>query len=411
MTEPLIFHIDVNSAYLSWEACFLLEQNQDRFNPSESPESNSSSIDIRLIPAVIGGNEEQRHGIVLAKSTTAKAFGIRTGEPLSHARRKCPNLKVYPPHHDLYAKQSKLFMELLMQYAPIVEQISIDEAFCDMSGTALLYGEPVSFANFLKDKIKAELGFTVNIGISSNKLLAKMASDFEKPDQVHTLFPSEIKEKMWPLPVSELYFAGNACCQKLYTLGLFTIGDLASYKKDVLISHLNKQGEIIWNYANGIDSTPVEDSLAANKGYSSSQTISFDVTSSDTAKGFLLSLCETVGARIRADKSYVRVVGVSIVYSDFTKASRQITLDSSTNVTEVLIFHACKLFDSCWHGEPIRQLGVHTSGSSKEHFVQQNLFHSYDEEKLTKLNSAIDTIRDKFGENAVKRARLLKGDP
>ena len=160
MATPLIFHIDVNSAFLSWEAAHRLELNPD-------------AQDLRLINAVIGGDEEQRHGIVLAKSPSAKKYGVQTGEPLAHARRKCPNLVIAPPNHALYAAYSKRFITLLEEVAPIIEQCSIDEAFCDMTGTTSLYGEPVAFAHKLKDRIYSELGFTVNIGISNNKLLAK----------------------------------------------------------------------------------------------------------------------------------------------------------------------------------------------------------------------------------------------
>ena len=196
MAEPVIYHIDVNSAYLSWEAARRLSENPN-------------ATDIRTIPAAIGGNEEMRHGIVLAKSPAAKKCGVRTGEPLAQARRKCPDLAVFPPDFELYVKRSNEFLELLKRYAPEVEAYSIDEAFCDMTGTKSLYGDPVAFAHTLKDKIRDELGFTVNIGVSSNRLLAKMASDFEKPDRVHTLFPDEIQKKLWPLPIENLLFVGK----------------------------------------------------------------------------------------------------------------------------------------------------------------------------------------------------------
>ena len=189
MPEPIIFHVDVNSAFLSWEAVNRLKKDPD-------------AQDIRDIPAVIGGSEENRHGIVLAKSMKAKSYGICTGEPLVNARKKCPELYVASPDYALYVRSSNQFMELLRHYAPVVEQYSIDEAFCDMTGTTRLYGEPVVFAERLKNEIHSELGFTVNIGVSSNRLLAKMASDFKKPDLVHTLFPAEVPEKMWPLSVN-----------------------------------------------------------------------------------------------------------------------------------------------------------------------------------------------------------------
>ena len=212
--ERIIFHIDVNSAFLSWEAVFRLHYL-------------NATIDLREIPSAIGGDQEHRHGIILAKSIPAKKYRIQTGETILEATRKYPALYLAPPNYGLYEQCSQAFIDLLKEYAGEVEQYSIDEAFVDMSGTRLLYGDPVSIATRMKDRIREELGFTVNIGISSNKLLAKMASDFQKPDRVHTLFPEEIPRKMWVLPVSDLFFVGRATTKKLFALGIKTIGELA----------------------------------------------------------------------------------------------------------------------------------------------------------------------------------------
>ena len=310
MPEPIIFHVDVNSAFLSWEAVNRLKKDPD-------------AQDIRDIPAVIGGSEENRHGIVLAKSMKAKSYGICTGEPLVNARRKCPELYVASPDYALYVRSSNQFMELLRHYAPVVEQYSIDEAFCDMTGTSRLYGEPVAFAERLKNEIHSELGFTVNIGVSSNRLLAKMASDFKKPDLVHTLFPAEVPEKMWPLSVNELFFVGRSTSRKLHDLGIHTIGDLAQSDVAILRGHFKKHGEVIWNYANGRDVEIVTDHKSAAKSYGNSITISYDVTDVETAETFLLSLCETIGTRIRMDHAYVSMVSVTIVDYNFQRQSHQ----------------------------------------------------------------------------------------
>ena len=211
MGESLIFHIDVNSAFLSWEAAYRLHILGEK-------------IDLREIPAVIGGDKEQRHGIVLAKSIPAKKYNIHTGEAIVSALRKCPDLFVLPPNYEMYVKASKAFIAILSEVSPNVEQYSIDEAFIDMSGTKLLYGSPTILANNLRERIKQELNFTVNIGVSCNKLLAKMAGELKKPDLVHTLYPDEIKKKMWPLPVAELFYIGRATERKLYSLGIRTIG-------------------------------------------------------------------------------------------------------------------------------------------------------------------------------------------
>lgn len=396
--HPVIFHIDVNSAFLSWEARYRLEELGE-------------ALDIRTIPAVIGGSEADRHGIVLAKSVPAKRFNIQTGEPLAQARRKCPGLTIVPPSYSVYVESSRRFTDFLLQYTPDVEQYSIDEVFCDFSGTEHLYGEPAAFARRLADRIRDELGFTVNIGISSNRLLAKMASDFEKPDKVHTLFPEEIPSKMWPLDIRNLFFAGKAAEQKLRTLGIHTIGDLAHSDKALITYHLKKQGETLWDFSHGIDhGTITKEASPQNKGYGNSITLSCDVTASEAAHTILLSLCETVGARIRADHAQVSVIGVSITDCNFRHTSHQRSLMSATDVTYRLYETACELFDELWKGTPIRLLGVFTSKASTDSAFQYELFEADKYERLQKLDSAIDAIRSKYGEDSVQRARFLKSE-
>lgn len=394
MAEPIIFHIDVNSAFLSWEANRRISELGD-------------PVDLRTIPSAVGGSEQLRHGIVLAKSGPAKRFGVRTGEPLIKARQKCPELVVVPPDFELYVRNSKAFIDLLKEFAPSVEQYSIDEAFCDMTGTQLLYGDPVAFAYQLKDMISSRLGFTVNIGISSNKLLAKTASDFEKPDKVHTLFPSEMPEKFWPLPVGELLFAGRSAAKIFQHLGIKTIGDLAAADRQLMVAHLGKHGGRLWDSANGIDSSSVTSHEAANKGYGNSQTIPFDVTDRDTALHFLLSLSETVSSRIRADNAHISTVSVSITDYEFHSSSRQMTLSSTTNATEIIFQSVCTLFDQLWDGTPIRLLGVHTGRATDAAYEQYDLFHPQRSEKLSKLNAAVDAIRTRYGENSLKRACFI----
>ena len=397
MAEPLIFHIDVNSAFLSWEAARRLK---------EDPQAK----DLRLLHAVIGGDEEMRHGIVLAKSPSAKKYGVMTGEPLAQARKKCPNLLIVPPDHALYAEYSKKFITILEEVAPIVEQCSIDEAFCDMTGTTRLYGDPVLYAHKLKDRIYNELGFTVNIGISSNKLLAKMASDFKKPNLVHTLFPDEIPQKLWPLPLEELFGIGKATAKRLHSLGFSTIGDLARANKEMLISNFKSQGEYIWASANGIASSSLTYIPPANKGYGNSITLPYDVTDVDTANHILLSLCETVGARIRAEHAYISVIQVQIVDCEFVHHSKQMTLPSTTNVTEKIYACAKALFTECWNHTPIRLLGVSTSKASSENYEQYHLFDQDKYERLSKLNQAIDKIRDRYGDDSIKRACFIESE-
>lgn len=395
MADPLIFHVDVNSAFLSWESAERLKQDPN-------------ALDLRTIHSVIGGDEEKRHGVVLAKSLSAKKFGIMTGEPLSHARQKCPDLTIIPPNHELYVKYSKDFIQILEEVAPAIEQCSIDEAFCDMTGTTKLYGEPVAFATKLKDRIYKELGFTVNIGISSNKLLAKMASDFKKPNLVHTLFPDEIPKKLWPLPVGDLFGVGKSTAKKLRSLGILTIGDLAHANKQMLTSVFKSQGELLWQSANGIASADVIYIAPANKGYGNSITLPFDITDNNYAHRILLSLCETVGARIRADHAYISVVQVQMVDCEFVHHSRQLTLPSSTNVTEKIFDCAKTLFDQSWDHTPLRLLGVSTSKASSESYEQYNLFDRDKYERLSKLNQAVDQIRSRYGDDSIKRACFIE---
>ena len=392
--EQVWYHVDVNSAYLSWTAayrvCILGED-----------------LDLRGIPSVIGGSEADRHGIVLAKSGPAKRYGIRTGETLAEARCKCPGLVILPPDYSLYVSCSRALVELLRKYSPYVHQYSIDEAFCQVEGTRGLWGTHTAFAHQLKEEIYRELGFTVNIGVSDNKMLAKMASEFQKPDQVHTLFTGEIERKMWPLPVSRLFWAGPATVRKLGALGIRTIGELAAADLELLKRHLKKQGEFIWNYANGRDVSPFLRELPRNKGYGNSMTTPCDVTYRETAGQVILSLTETVCARLRADGMEAACVGISITDREFFHSSRQTTLISATDTTLEIYEAACSLFDSLWNHSPIRQIGVHTGKVSPKGHYQYQLFDKGLHDKYSRLDTAVDEIRKRYGEDCVQRAVFM----
>lgn len=392
MKERIIFHVDVNSAFLSWEAVSRLKMDPD-------------AVDLRKIPAAIGGDIKKRRGVILAKSEPAKKYKVRTGEPITDALKKCPNLYLTAPDHELYKNNSLAFMEILKQYTPDVEQFSIDEAFMDMTGTELLWGDPVTAADRIREQIYRELGFTVNIGISENKLLAKMASDFKKPDRTHTLFLHEVPDKMWPLPVSDLYSVGAATAKVLNDMGIHTIGQLAKTGQDFLRLHLKKQGEMIWAFANGMDDSPVMTEPEQNKGYGNSTTISFDVIESNIAKRILLSLCDTVSARLRKNHVKAEVLSVSIKYSTFQKVSHQCVLQNATNITNELYENVCHLFDQLWDGSPIRLLGVTASRVLDESTPRQiQFFETKNYDKLAKLDQALDAIRGRYGKDSIKRA-------
>ena len=394
--DKLIFHIDVNSAFLSWEAAYRVHFRGEK-------------TDLREIPSAVGGDVKKRHGIILAKSNPAKRYGVRTGDTISDALKLCPNLLMVPPHYDLYETCSEAFMEILKEFSPCVEQYSVDEAFCDMTGTVGLYGSAVVAATLMKDRIYNELGFTVNVGISTNKILAKMASDFKKPNRVHTLFPEEIERKMWVLPVEELFFVGPATKRKLHTLGIHTIGELACTDLEILRAHFKKHGEVIYSFANGIDMSVVANEASPNKGYGNSTTIAFDVDDGSTAKMVLLSLAEKVGARLRADSVMANLVAVSTVDMYFRHESHQMQLFSPSNTTNEIHKVSCKLFDEIWDGTPLRNLGIHTSKIVQGDVDKQlNLFDMNRHEKLSKLDLAVDVIRERYGEDSILRAVFLE---
>lgn len=394
--KKVIFHIDVNSAFLSWEATYRQRQGIE-------------GEDLRDIPSAVGGDMSKRHGVILAKSTPAKKYNIRTGEPITDALKKCPELVIVKPNFEVYKEYSNAFISILKDYTPDIEQYSIDEAFMDMTGTERLFGEPLVVADTIRNRIKNELGFTVNIGISDNKMLAKMASDFKKPDRIHTLFFDEIKEKMWPLPVTDLFFVGRSTSCVLEKLGIHTIGELAGTDVKILTANLKKHGEVIWRLANGIDSSIVETDVEANKGYGNSTTISFDVTDSGTAKMVLLGLTEKVASRMRDDGVCAETISVSIKDFNLQKSSHQKVLDAPTNITDEMHGEVCRLFDELWDGTPIRLLGVSAGKLSKGAVSRQiNLFDDTDYEKLEAVDKAVDSIRNKYGAGAIKRAVFLE---
>ena len=392
--KKIIFHIDVNNAFLSWTAVYRMQVLGE-------------TDDLRLVPSIVGGDREMRHGVVLAKSMPAKTFGIQTGEPIAQALQKCPELVIVPSQHKMYEEYSSKFMKILSEYSPTVEQYSIDEAFVDMTGMELLFGPPVECAHKIKDRIKNELGFTVNVGISTNRLLAKMASDFKKPDLVHTLFPEEMEKKMWPLPVEDLFFVGKATASKLHMLGIHTIGELAKSDRKLLHTHLKSMGDTIWEFANGLD-----DGLGARKGQeakgcSNETTMAHDVTEEREAQEILLSLVEQVSGRLRADGKRAEVISVGIKDKWFVSASHQCVLNNPTAGTRELFEQAKILLQELWDGRPIRLLNFTVSRMTEEESRQLSFFDTTDYEKQEKAEKAMDAIRGKFGAGAIKRAVFL----
>ncbi len=388
--ERLIFHIDVNNAFLSWEA---------------TRQVKNGMPDLRLIPSAVGGDRDKRRGVILAKSQPAKAFGIKTGEPIGMALKKCPSLTVVRPDFLLYETCSAAFMKICRKYAPVVEKYSIDECFLDMTGTQRLYPDPVALAYTIKDEIKNTLGFTVNIGIGANKLTAKMAGDFEKPDKVHTLFPYEIQEKLWPLPVEALFMVGRATADRLKKLRLANIGEVARMDVETLCGFLgNKFGHQIHQFANGLDDSPVTSEPREAKGYSNSTTIDHDITQRDEALRVLLVLADSVSSRMRADEAKASSVSVTLRSTDFVDKSHQKKLHPPTDITGEIYRAAEELFDELWDRRtPIRLLGVAVGQISHEDDPQLSFFKDEERERARKLDRVVDDIRGKFGSGAIVR--------
>ncbi len=386
-------HIDVNSAFLSWTAAYEKQIGIDR--------------DIREVASVIGGKEESRHGIVLAKSVIAKKFKIQTGMSLMEARKLCPDLLVVPPNYSIYVRASKVLRDYLTTYTPDVRVFSIDECF--LRFTDLKREEALKLAYKIKDAVREKFGYTVNVGVSENKLLAKQAGDLEKPDKCHTMFLDEIKNKLWALPVEELYMVGRKTKPKLNKLGIFTVGDLANSDYNLISSMLKSHGRLIYNYAWGRDNSNFEEK-APIKSVGNSSTIKFNVTDEETAHVILLSLTEMTAWRLREANMSCRVVNVSIKDKDFNCSSKQRKLVCFTDCTRDIYKNICSLFDELWDKSPIRQLGVSVSDLEFSNVKQLNIFQDELSVKNELLDKAVDKIRAKFGDEAIMRGVFANSD-
>ena len=391
-----ILHVDVNNAFLSWTAVDMLKQG--------------SNIDIREIPSVIGGDESRRAGIVLAKSPKAKMFGIITGETLYQARMKCPRIKVYPGNYKMYKQYSEKLYQLLLQYTDKIERFSIDECFLDMTNT-LLGDTLLNKAYEINKRVKKELGFTVNVGVAHNKLLAKMASDFTKPDRVHTLFEEEIQSKMWPLPVSELLMLGRKTLPKLYNMRIKTIGDLAKTDQSLMIKKFGKHGLMMWEYANGIDNSEVNYKFEKPKGIGNSTTLPVDITDISKLEEVLLALSEQVTYRLRKYGLLANVVNVQLRTKDFEDKTHQRKLLQATSSTKDIYVQAKELLHEMYKtGTPIRLIGMRVDNLIEKDELQLSFFNQEDTEKQDKIDKVVDELKQKYGYNTITRAGKLHSE-
>ncbi len=390
----VIFHVDVNSAFLSWTAVEKLRRGETQ--------------DIRLIPSAIGGDSSSRRGVILAKSTPAKAYGVVTGEPIGMAMQKCPELVCFPPDFSIYREFSGKMFEILSRFSDRVEHFSIDEGFLDYTGMEAMFGPYLQAAQKIKDTIYEELGFTVNVGVSSNKLLAKMAGELKKPNQLITLFPQEIEKKLWPLPVGELFMVGRRTVPHLKKLGICTIGDLALYPLNILEQEFKSYGRMLHAYANGIDDSPVTPTseLSEVKTIGNSTTVAYDITDRESALRVLLSLAETVSARLRAHDYVAYEIAVVLKSFDFHSYSHQIQLLSPADCTNAVYEAAKQAFDITWKKEPLRLLGIRAGKLSSQDCIQLSLTEK-DWSKERAADISMDRLRKKYGKQIVQRSVFL----
>ena len=430
--ERVIFHVDVNSAFLSWSAVKRLREDEN-------------ALDLRTVPSVVCGDVESRHGIVTAKSIPAKKFGIETAEPVMSALRKCPDLILVKSDFTVYREYSHAFIEVLKKYSPLVEQVSIDEAYLDVTGTEALYKHletkeykfPLSLAMTIKNEIRDTLGFTVNVGVAENKLLAKTASDFSKPDKVHTLYQEEIPVKFWPMQIGAMHGCGKQTAAKLNSLGIRTIGDAAHMDRKILKLHLgDKAGDYIWYSANGISKSEVQAEDGEVKSVSNEITTSPDITGDNyktEAYPILRTLSDSVGKRLRRKGLKGSTITLTVKTAQFKRLTRQLSLYSSTDSSDEIYQAADTLFKQMMlgedglfvRGEALRLLGVGVSKLDHGEYEQLSLFDlspaakAKDTEELSKpqsakkgrLDAALDEIRRRFGDDAVVRGSLMGKKP
>lgn len=382
-------HIDVNNAFLSWTAIYLL--------------NHGSKYDIRNSYAVIGGDEKSRRGIVLAKSMPAKKLGIKTGEPLYIARKKCPVLKTYPMNYYFYQEMSNKLFELIKKYTPDIEIASIDECYLDYTPIKKLYGEPYEFAKKLQTEIFDELGFTVNIGIANNKLCAKMASDFKKPNKIHTLYMNEIEAKMWPLDIGKLFGIGKKTKEKLLKLNINTIYDLAHANQNDLYKYFKNQSSSMIAWANGIDDSKVIKERIAPKGIGNEITLKVDIDEKTKLYSYLYELSDSVGIRLRKEKKYANVVVVTLKDKYFKRMSHQKKLKNPIYRTEDIYEASKKVLDEMWKDDSVRLIGVRLDKLTDKLLIQPSLFEENKEIEKSNLENTIDKLNEKYGKRIINK--------
>lgn len=391
--ERIVFHIDVNNAFLSWTAIDLL--------------NNGYKIDIRNIPSVIGREDAKQSAIITAKSTPAKELGIKTADTIYSCKQKCKDIKVFPPNYALYMEMSNSLFELLKIYSPDIEIASIDECYLDYGKVKNLYGDELEFAKKLQKEIYDKLKFTVNIGIANNKLCAKMASEFSKPNKIHTLYNHEIETKMWPLKIIELFGIGKKTAPKLEQIGIKTIKDLANYDSNQLYKYFKNQALPMIESAKGIDNSPVINYEVDPKGIGHEITLSHNTANKQEIHHILLALSERVGIRLRKQNKYASVIVVILKNAELKKTTHQRKIKNATNITDEIYQNSIKIFNEMWNEEAVRLIGIRLDSLTDIVVHQTSLFENFNDVKRNnKLDKTLDELKDKYGTEIINKASL-----
>ena len=393
MGNRVILHSDINACYAAIEHL-------------HRPELNGK-------PLAVGGDPEARHGIVLTADYIAKKYGVKTGMALWQAKQVCPELNIVSPRMDLYLRFSRMAHEIYGEYTDLQEPYGVDESWLDVTASSSLKGDGYKIAKEISSRMKSELGITVSIGVSFNKIFAKLGSDYKKPDAITTMYEDEFKSKAWALPVSDLLYVGRSTNQKLARFGIKTIGDLARTDEHLLISQLGKMGGILWAFANGYDDSPVkmEHTQAPIKSIGNSTTTPRDLETDEDVKIVLYILAESVAARLRDNGFNCRVVEISVRDNELYSFTRQHKMDHATNITGEIATEAYRIFKENYDWrKPIRSVGVRGADLVNDNYWEQiDLFSSVEQrEKQMKLDDAVDTIRRRFGFYSVQRGLMYR---
>lgn len=389
--ERVILHSDCNSFYASVECL-------------HHPE-------IRNKPVAVGGDVEQRHGIILAKNQLAKKYNVKTGEALWEAKRKCPDLVIVPPHYHLYERFSRMARKIYLDYTDQVEPFGLDECWLDVTGSAIK-GDGVSIANEISSRIKYELGITVSIGVSWNKVFAKLGSDYKKPDAITEIRKDNYREIVCPLPASDLLYVGRATARKLNSYAIHTIGDLAALPEDMIRSWFGKWGEVLHAFSNGLDASPVAafDNSPAVKSIGNSTTAPRDLKTDEDVKIILYVLADSVARRLREQGFKGRVVSISVRDNELSSFTRQHALGKYTNITSEIAQESMRLFATNYRWQrPIRSIGISISDLVGDTTPTQTdlFFDEHSRERKEHLDAATDWLKDRFGCYSVQPAVLL----